>query len=329
MNIGIIGCGLIGKKRSKQLGKHKLRGVADSSIEKAFELASGLSGIRISSDWHDIVRMNDIDIIIVSTPNYLLAPIALEAIEHSKHVIIEKPCAINSKEIETLIEAQKKTNVKVCCGYNHRYHPAFLKAKEIIESTDIGNLFYVQSHYGHGGRVGYDKEWRANPMLAGGGDLIDKGVHVIDLARWFLGEFTAVNGFTHTYFWSMPVEDNAFLYLETTKGQVAQLHVSSTSWKNTFLFEITGERGTLKIEGLGGSYGTERLTYYRMRPGMGPPETTIWEYSFPDKSFELELSEFVNSVRNDTEPECNLHDALETMKIVEKIYKINTTRGKT
>jgi len=322
MNVGIIGAGKIGKKRSMHLGKHKLRGVADSSVEKAFELASDLSGIRISSDWHDIVRMNDIDIVIISTPNHLLAPIALEAIKHGKHVIIEKPCAINSKEIETLIEAQKCNNVKVHVGYNHRYHPALLKAKEIVESTDIGTLFFVRSRYGHGGRLGYEKEWRANPVISGGGELLDQGTHIIDLSRWFLGEFTKINGSIHTYFWSMPVEDNVFMQLETAEGQVAMLQASCTEWKNLFSFEIVGERGKLQVDGLGDSYGIERLTYYRLRPQLGPPITTIWEYPFPDLSWETEFREFTLSIKNDTEPDCNLNDALETMKIVEQIYKL-------
>jgi len=329
MNVGIIGCGAVGIKRSTSIGKNNLKAVSDIEIKKAYSIANTNNKIKVFSDWHDLLELQDIDIVIVSTTNNMLAPIALETIKCGKHILIEKPCATNVKEIQTLIKAQRQNNVKVCPGYNHRFHPAILKAKEIVESTDIGNLLYIRGRYGTGGRLGYEKEWRANPVISGGGQLIDQGVHLIDLSRWFLGEFIKVNGSIHTYFWDMPVEDNAFLHLETEKEQVAHLHSSCTEWKNTFLFEITGERGTLKIEGLGGSYGTEKLTYYRMRPGMGPPETTIWEYPFPDNSFELELSEFVNSIKNDTEPECNLHDALETMKIVEQIYKINTTRGKT
>ena len=320
MNIGIVGCGSVGIKRSKSLGKNILKAVSDIEIEKAYSLASANSGVKAFSDYKELIELSEIDIVIVSTTNNMLYPITLESIKCKKHVLVEKPVATSTKEIETLIEAQKCNNVKVQVGYNHRYHPALLKAQEIVESTDIGNLFFIRGHYGHGGRIGYEKEWRANPTVSGGGELIDQGTHLIDLSRWFLGEFIKVNGSIHTYFWDMSVEDNAFLHLETAKNQTAWLQVSCTEWKNTFLFEITGERGTLKIEGLGGTYGTERLTYYRMRPGMGPPETTIWEYPFPDNSWEVELREFVNSIRNDIEPECNLNDALETMKIVEQIY---------
>ena len=124
-----------------------------------------------------------------------------------------------------------------------------------------------------GCRVGYDKEWRAQPELSGGGELIDQGVHLIDLARWFLGDFTDVQGHAHTYYWDMPVDDNGFLLLKTTSKQVAFLHASCTEWKNLFSFEIYGQTGKIDINGLGGSYGVERISYYKMSPTMGPPET--------------------------------------------------------
>ena len=142
---------------------------------------------------------------------------------------------------------------------------------------------FIRGRYGHGGRIGYDREWRADPTLSGGGELIDQGVHLIDLSRWFLGDFAHVDGAAHTYFWDMPVDDNAFLRLTTAAGQVALLHVSCTEWKNLFSLRDLRPHGKLQIDGLGGSYGIERLTHYRMLPEMGPPETTIWEYPQGDR----------------------------------------------
>src|SRR6185295_6175560 len=112
----------------------------------------------------------------------------------------------------------------------------------------------------------------------GGGELIDQGVHLIDLSRWILGDFVRVHGIARTLYWEMPVDDNAFALMETSGGQIAFLHCSCTEWKNLFSLEIYGRTGKLHIEGLGGSYGTERLAHYQMLPQMGPPETTIWEY---------------------------------------------------
>ena len=169
--------------------------------------------------------------------------------------------------------------------------------------------------------MGYNKEWRARPEISGGGELIDQGVHLIDLARMFLGEFTEVQGHAHTYFWDMPVDDNGFLLLKTDKKQTAFLHASCTEWKNTFSFEIYGQHGKIDINGLGGSYGVERLTYYKMTSEMGPPETFIWEYPMQDNSWEVEFSEFLEDIKHNRQPSAGLHDAYVALKIVEKIYK--------
>ena len=177
-----------------------------------------------------------------------------------------------------MADAARRTGALVRIGFNHRYHRALRKAREIFESGALGEMMFIRGRYGHGGRPGYDREWRADPARSGGGELIDQGAHLIDLSRWFLGEFPSVRGRARTYFWDMPVEDNGFLLLETARGQVAFLHASWTEWKNLFSFEIAGRVGKLEINGLGGSYGTERLTWYQMSPEMGPPETLAWEY---------------------------------------------------
>ena len=211
--------------------------------------------------------------------------------------------------------------MQVRVGFNHRYHRAFQKARQIVDAGDLGRLMFLRGRYGHGGRLGYEKEWRAQPSLSGGGELIDQGVHLIDLARWFLGDFVKVEGFAHTYFWDMPVDDNAFLLLRTDGAQTAFLHASCTEWKNTFSFEIYGEHGKLQIDGIGGSYGTERLTWYRMLPQMGPPETTTWEFPMADNSWEIEMQEFLRDIEMQRKPDPGLEDAVATLDIVGKVYK--------
>jgi predicted dehydrogenase len=190
----------------------------------------------------------------------------------------------------------------------------------MVDAGAIGELFYVRGRYGHGGRLGYEKEWRANPRLSGGGELIDQGVHLVDLARWFLGEFVDVRGAVHTYFWDMPVEDNGFMTLTTAQDQLAFLHASCTEWKNLFSFEIFGRQGKLAVDGLGGSYGVERLSYYRMLPEMGPPETTIWEYPGPDRSWKLEWAEFVTDIELGRLPSAGLEDARAALDVVGRVY---------
>jgi predicted dehydrogenase len=195
------------------------------------------------------------------------------------------------------------------------------KAKEIVDTGALGELMFIRARYGHGGRIGYDKEWRSKPELSGGGELIDQGPHLIDLSRWFLGEFAEVQGFAHTYFWDMPVDDNGFMLLKTAKKQVAFLHASCTEWKNLFSMEIYGKDGKLDLSGLGGSYGVEKLTWYKMLPEMGPPETTSWEYPMGDDSWAVEVADFFEDIRLDRVPAVGLVDAHEALKIVEEIYR--------
>jgi len=275
------------------------------------------------SDWHEAATNKDAEIVVVSTTNDMLAPIALAAISAGKHVLLEKPGARNRAELEPLLGAARAAEVIVKVGFNHRFHPALLKAKEIVDSGALGPLMFIRARYGHGGRLGMEREWRGNPAISGGGEMLDQGVHLIDLSRWFLGDFADVDGHVANYFWDWPVEDNGFAMLKTEAGQVAWLHASCTEWKNIFSFEIYGKVGKLHIEGLGGSYGIERLSWYRMLPEMGPPPTTIWEYPGDDPSWRAEFEHFVQCISASGEPSGGLNDALAALQIVERLYAIS------
>ena len=317
--VGIIGCGLIGQKRAKALGEGRLLACADVSEARANALA-GNSGAKAFADWRELLALPEIDVVVVATLHDSLAEITFAAVEAGKHVLVEKPAARTPTELEPVMRAAESRGVKVHVGFNHRYHRAFRKAREIYDTGALGELMFIRARYGHGGRIGYDKEWRAKPELSGGGELIDQGPHLIDLSRWFLGEFHDVQGFAHTYYWDMPVDDNSFLLLKTEKQQVAFLHASCTEWKNLFSMEIYGCNAKLEISGLGGSYGLERLTYFKMLPEMGPPETTSWEYPMVDDSWAVEMAEFYEDIRLDRHPAAGLKDAYEVLKVIEKIY---------
>lgn len=321
LGVAIVGCGLIGQKRSKALAGARLVACADLTLARAESLAKTSSGAVASADWRQVVSRADVDIVVVATTNESLAEITLAAVSAGKHVLVEKPAGRSSAELDPIIDmaAQQRRLVRV--GFNHRYHPALLKAHELTTSGVLGDLMFVRGRYGHGGRVGYDREWRADPALSGGGELIDQGVHVIDLSRWFLGEFPKVQGFAHTFFWDMPVDDNAFMTLRTATDQTAFLHVSCSEWKNLFSFEIYGRHGKLHIDGLGGSYGLEKLAYYKMLPEMGPPETTVWEYPRGDQSWALEFAEFLDDIRLDRQPSASVIDARAALVVVEEIHR--------
>jgi predicted dehydrogenase len=322
MNVAIIGCGLIGQKRLHALGtQHRLIAAADVVLERAQALTARIPNAVATTDWRAAASHPQVDGVVVATTNNWLAPVTLFAIEAGKHVLVEKPGARTPEELEPVLAAVRHRRVCVWVGFNHRFHPAMQKAREIFEIGSLGRLMFIRARYGHGGRLGYEQEWRADPEVGGGGELIDQGIHLIDLARWFLGDFEHVCGYVRTYFWDMPVEDNAFLMLRTAENQVAWLHASCTEWKNLFSFEIYGHYAKLHIEGLGGTYGTERLTYHKMSPEMGPPETTIWEYPGPDPSWRSEFEAFADAAEKQQRSTEVLENAQAALRVVQKVYR--------
>jgi predicted dehydrogenase len=320
LRFAIIGCGLIGNKRAGTIPPGALKFACDLDSVKASALVTKYGG-HGTTQTSDVFRHPDVDVVVISAANASLAPLARFALENGKHVLVEKPGAVNANQLSEIESATAGSKSLLRIGYNHRFHPAFRKAYELVREADLGDLMFIRARYGHGGRIGYNREWRADPALSGGGELIDQGVHLIDLAASFMGEFTTIDGHAATYFWDMPVEDNAFVTLRTAAGQTAWLQVSCTEWKNLFSFEIYFKRAKLHIEGLGGSYGMERLYYYKMLPEMGPPETIIYEYPRPEDSWALELNEFLEDIRLNRMPNPGLKEGKRTLEIVERIYQ--------
>jgi predicted dehydrogenase len=321
LQFAIVGCGLIGRKRAAALASGQLRYACDLDATRAAELAKTSPGAQAVTDFKAALADPAVGAVIVATLNGSLAPLSLAAVRAGKHVLVEKPGALNAAQLRAVHTAAEAANVRVRLGYNHRFHPALQKARELADAGALGPMMFLRGRYGHGGRKGYDREWRADPQLSGGGELIDQGVHLIDLAGWFMGEFAKLDGHAATYFWDMPVDDNAFLSLRTAGGQTAWLHVSCTEWKNLFSLELYGRDAKISIDGLGGSYGPEKCTYYKMLPQMGPPETTVWDYPAGDNSWKLELAAFEEDIRTGRTPRPGLREGIRTLEIVEEIYR--------
>jgi len=321
MNVGIAGCGRIGLRRAEHLAGARLVACADPVPGAAAKLAAGHAGCAAETEWKRLVDRKDVDVVIVATPHDQLAPIAEAAAAAGKHVLVEKPGGRRSAELDPVIEASRRTGALVRVGFNLRYHRGFRRARRIVDEGGVGDLMFLRARYGHGGRLGYEHEWRADPAVSGGGELIDQGVHLIDLARWFLGDLPHVTGYAPTYYWRMPVDDNAFLLLRAATGQAAFLHASSTEWKNLFSFELYGRTGKLMVEGLGGIYGPERLTWHRMKPEMGPPDTEVEEYPGPDDSWSVEFAETLEDIRLNRPPAVGLPEAKAALAVVEDVYR--------
>jgi predicted dehydrogenase len=324
MRVALIGAGRFGMKRANAVVKSArstLTIVADVTGDIA-EAAGRKLGCQATTDWRKAVAGENVDAVIVATPTHLSSEVGLFAVRAGKHVLTEKPCATTSDEFASVVHAAEECGVHLRAGYNLRYHRAIQRAHELFEQGIIGRPLFARCIYGHGGRIGYESEWRSKTSLLGGGELLDQGVHALDLFQWFLGDFQDVMGTLSTSFWPIePAEDNVFALLRAPRNVVAQLHASWTNWKNIFSFEIFGELGYLSVAGLGGTYGSERLCCgLRKRPGDVPEEQWV-EFPDPDDSLEREWEKFVEAATNETEPLSNGQDAYRTLLLVEAIRR--------
>jgi len=322
MRVAVVGCGLMGSRRAtvaRQCGS-EIVVVADIDLGRANMLAADLD-CAATTDWLAAVTRDDVDAVVVSTTNDSLTPVTAAALGAGKHVLCEKPLGRDPVECCLALDAAKASGRVLQVGFNHRYHPAVSKALERAQHGDLGELVVLRCRYGHGGRPGYEREWRADAAVAGGGELLDQGVHAIDLFCALGGTFDEAMGWVASSFWTTEVEDNAFALFRAKTGLVASLHVSWTQWRNLFSLEAFGRDGYLAVDGLGGSYGPERLTFGRRPVDEGLPIEEFSEFPGPDVSWEAEWKEFVGAVAEGREPQATGLHALEAVRMVHAIYQ--------
>ncbi|MBI3544936.1 MAG: Gfo/Idh/MocA family oxidoreductase [Deltaproteobacteria bacterium] len=322
MKVVIFGAGLIGKKRGLQLAPHELVGIFDPDQARAKALAAELKTKAFDNEAAALGAPSDVAIVAVT--NNALTPVSVKALEAGRHVLVEKPAALSLAELSLLEAASRRTGRAVKVGFNHRFHPSLLKARELVDSGRMGPLMFLRARYGHGGRLGMEKEWRFDPKLGGGGELIDQGVHLLDLIHWFFGPLPLQSSLVRTNFWPAEVDDNAVLTCAAEEGeQWATFHVSCSEWKNTFSLELYGRTGKILVTGLGGSYGKETLTYYQMQPEMGPPPFETFEFEGADRSWELDLKNLVDHVEKKTPLLGDLASARYCLEQVTAAYRAN------
>jgi predicted dehydrogenase len=323
MKVGIIGAGLQCKRRAPFIAKWphtELAAIASLCLEDARKAANQFH-CEAADNWEQLVQRDDIDIILVCTPPYVHAELSIMAMKNGKHVLCEKPLTRNIQEAEEMIKTSEATKRILKCGFNHRHHPAVLEAHKIMEQGLLGKLLFGRCRYGIIGRPGYEEEWRANPAMASGGQFIEQGTHAIDLFRWFFGEISEVSCMTGVQFFTgQSLDDNGMALFRAKNGALLTLHASLTQWKNLFSLEIFGEEGYVIIEGLGSSYGTEKLIYGK-KDYNAPFNDHLTEYRGGDSSWEAEWKEFCEAIANQRLPMGNGYDGLAAMRIALACYE--------
>ena len=323
LGVAVVGCGLIGTRRARAVAEHPhtaLRVVVDSDRARAETLAREY-GAACATGWSDVFAHTDVGAVVVSTPNALLEPIGRDALERGKHVLIEKPMGRNVAEAERLAAAAFASRRVLKIGFNHRYHPALARANELYRLGAIGRLVQMRARYGHGSRPGCEHEWRADPQLAGGGELLDQGSHIIDLFHWFAGPPLRIHAELQSAVWRRgPLEDNAFGVLRFAHDVVGQFHASMTQWRNLFSLELHGDLGALVVEGLGGSYGVETLSHIRRNMAGGPPDTELQRFAGADTSWQAEWQDFVAATEGAPLQHGAPEDGVAVMRTVAGLY---------
>ena len=328
LRAGIVGYGYMGQIRRRNIADHPDLELVAVCDPYCFE-ASAVPGVPLYENWEEMVTA-DLEVVFVCTPNNLIPAVAVKALNNGRHVFCEKPPGRSLADIQCIRAAElANPGCKLLFGFNHRHHPGITDAKAIIDSGALGDILTLRGVYGKGGGYDYHTSWRNDPAVGGGGILLDQGIHMLDLFRLFVGEFSEVIGMRGIMAFDIPVEDNAFVLLRTRRGQLAQLHSSATSWKHTFRLEIGCERGYAVISGLlskTGSYGRETLVVGR-RPALGertalgnPREETT--YYDADPSWDIEVDHLVECIRQQKPVEKGTSlDSLRVMEIVDRIYQ--------
>lgn len=325
LRVGIAGYGIVGKRRHAFIDANpylKTVAVCDVTFKGSGQLADG---IFFHNNYQDLLKEN-LDVLFVSLPNYIAPEVTIAGLEKGLHVFCEKPPGRTVNDIENVIATEARhPHLKLKYGFNHRYHDSVREALKLIQSGDLGEIVNLRGVYGKGRVIPFSGGWRAERKYAGGGILLDQGIHMVDLMRLFSGDFTEVKSFVSNSYWNHDVEDNAYAILKDTKGRVAMLHSSATQWQHRFSLEIALTQGYIHLSGIlsgSKSYGEEKLTIgRRTEADTGSDREEIRTY-LQDNSWRDEIYEFADAIiENKPIVSGTSRDALGTMRLVYQIYR--------
>lgn len=325
LNVGVIGYGKMGKIRSKafeRTGKCSIQKIFDPELPQE-------SPYKKASSIEEVLEDKNLDLVILSGPNFLNYPLTLKALQEGKHVFCEKPPCFTVDEMLKIQEEERKSSKKLMYGFNHRHHQAIRKMKALIDSENYGKILWMRGRYGKSVDESYFTSWRAKKEEAGGGILLDQGIHMLDLFLYLGGSFDEVKAFVSNLYWKLEgVEDNVFAIMKNSRtGQVASLHSTMTQWRHLFSLEVFLEKGYLVLNGLktsSGTYGKEELTIAKNR---SKAPAASWEneekitYETDDSWYE-EATHCTESILKDSPIGIgSSEDALKVMELIEKIYQ--------
>lgn len=326
LKVGIAGYGIVGKRRHEFIEIHPRLEVTALCEQNFAQFPIVLSNINTYTNYEEMLKAEELDVLFVCLTNNIAAEVTIAGLKKGIHVFCEKPPGMNVEDIRDVIaEENKHPNLKLKYGFNHRYHDSVKVALNLIQSGELGKVVNLRGVYGKSSIIPFTGGWRSKRDLAGGGILLDQGIHMVDLMRLFCGEFVEVKSFVSNDFWKHDVEDNAYAIMKDEKGRVAMLNSTATQWQHKFNLEISLSEGYIELHGIlsgSKSYGEEKIVIGRRNEESvnGQMESKTIKF-LQDNSWRDEINEFAEAVIEDKPIQSGTSkDALETMKLVFNIY---------
>jgi predicted dehydrogenase len=327
LRTAIIGMGVVGKRRRYFIEKndnYKIVAVSDITFQKDTKK----NNVYYYKNYENIKNHN-LDCVFVTLPNYLAPIVTSKFLKKNVSVFCEKPPGRNIGDIKKIIKVEKKSSGKLMYGFNHRYHGSVEQAKNIIQKKTLGEVLNIRGLYGKSKIVTYNKgEWRSKKKFAGGGILLDQGIHMLDMINYFCGPFSNFKSFVSNRHWKYDIEDDVFSIFKNKSGVIASIHSTAIQWEHKFRIEISLQKGSIELNGiLSGtkSYGSESLTLVKVKNNKFKNKITKKTiYYKKDNSWKKEIEEFAKILIKDNKKgviKGSSKEALEVMNMIDSIYK--------
>lgn len=307
MKVALFGSGWIQSIHARAVLDHpqgELVAASNWREESLAKLAEKFEIPRTTTDWQELVAADDIDAVVVSTPNVLHAEQTIACLRAGKHVLVEKPMAMNLAECDEMIAAARESGRSLMVAHCWRFHPVVIAVRERIARGELGEIVKTRGY-------GMHKEWGPSGWftqkeLAGGGALIDMGVHAIDTARFLLGDPSParVCATIGTRYGAYDVDDDAELLISWSNG--VNSIVESGWWQP----HLGGLEADTEV------YGTKGYTR------IFPPEEPSEDYEHaPQSMYSAQMAEFIDAILEGREPRPNGQDGRVVMEVVEAAYR--------
>lgn len=324
LKVGIAGYGVVGKRRHHFININPSMDVV-AVCDQTFKKNYSLNDLKYFKNYNDLLKL-DLDVLFVCLTNNVAAEVTISGLKNGLHVFCEKPPGRNVEDINKVIKVEEKfPNLKLKYGFNHRYHDSVKKALSLIKSGELGEIINLRGLYGKSRVIPFSGGWRSKREIAGGGILLDQGIHMLDLMRYFSGEFIEIKSFISNSYWNHDIEDNAYAIMKDKYGRIAMLNSSATEWQHKFRLEIALTKGYINLSGIlsgSKSYGEEKIVFGMrdQESNNGQMNSTTIQF-LDDNSWKEEIDEFSDSILNNKKIKSGTsQDALLTMKLLYEIY---------